>query len=211
MARGRKSGRWVQQHVNDFHVKLAIKEGYRSRAAFKLLEIQKKDKLVSSGMLVADLGAAPGGWSQIIADLVAPEGKVFSVDLTPISPIAGVTFLEGDIRDGSLCGKFDNFLKDAKLDVVVSDLSPDLTGIHQADQAKMQDLFQVAIDFIRFRLKPGGSFLVKVFQGVNIRQVRGTMETSFKKLVTRKPRASRSKSTEFYLLGKGFKGEASKT
>ena len=206
MARGRKSKRWLRGHVNDFHVKLAVKEGYRSRSAFKLLEIQEKDRLILPGMFVADLGASPGGWSQVIAELVGPSGRVISVDLAPIAPIAGVMSLKGDIRDRLLCQRFDKLLRNVQLDLVVSDLAPDLTGIHEADQAKILDLFQEALNFIKFRLKPGGVFLVKLFQGVNIRAVRSTMEVNFRELVTRKPRASRTKSSEFYLLGKGFKG-----
>ena len=205
MVRKKKQhGKWYRQHVGDFHVKLAMKNGYRSRAAFKLLEIQKKDRLVLPGMLVADLGAAPGSWSQILSVLVTSKGKVFATDLSEMAPIENVVFVKGDLTQKSLANELEEFLGAKKFDVVVSDLAPDLSGIHHTDQAKMYNLFEFTVKFVKSYLKPGGTFLVKVFQGVNISAVRGTMYEMFNELTTRKPEASRDKSSEVYFLGREF-------
>ena len=202
--RNKKHGKWYREHVGDFHVKLATKKGYRSRAAFKLLEIQKKDRFILPGMLVADLGAAPGSWSQILSALVTSRGKVFAIDLSEMVPIENVVFVKGDLTRHAFTTELEEFLGAKKFDVVVSDLSPDLSGIHQTDQAKMYNLFEFTVKFVKSHLKPGGTFLVKVFQGVNISAVRGTMCEMFNDLTTRKPKASKDRSSEVYFLGREF-------
>ena len=204
ISRKKKHGKWYRGHVGDFHVKLASKKGYRSRAAFKLLEIQKKDRLILPGMLVADLGAAPGSWSQILSALVTAKGKIFAIDLAEMAPIENVVFVKGDLTQHFYAPDLEEFLGAKKFDVVVSDIAPNLSGIHQTDQAKMYNLFEFAVKFVKSHLKPGGTFLVKCFQGVNISAVRGTMCEMFNDLTIRKPKASRDKSSEVYFLGREF-------
>jgi len=206
MAKKKSSRRWLKEHFDDPFVKKARKEAYRSRAVYKLIEIQEKDKIIQSGMTVVDLGAAPGGWSQCAAQWVGQGGRVFALDRLPIDSIAGVEIIQGDFTDeqvlSSLLAKLD-----AGVDLVISDLAPNISGIGAIDQPRSMILVELAYDFASQVLKPGGSFLVKVFHGAGFDEFYKTMRQSFEKVVTRKPKASRARSKESYILGKGFLGD----
>lgn len=205
MARSKSSRSWLDRHFNDNYVKEAQKRGYRSRAVFKLLEIQDKDNLLQPGQVVVDLGAAPGGWSQIAVDLVGDEGQVFALDILPMDPIAGVEIIEGDFRESGPFDKLQHMLDDRRVDLVISDMAPNISGMSAVDQPRAMYLCELALDFARQTLRPRGDFLVKVFQGEGFDDYFREMRASFGKVVTRKPQASRSKSREVYLLGRDFK------
>ena len=192
--------RWLRRHVTDRYVQEAKKKGYRSRAAYKLLELDAAEKLLKPGMTIVDLGAAPGGWSQVAAEKVGPAGKVIAVDLLPIAPISGVTVLRGDFRER------DKMPAGVKADVVLSDLSPNLSGIANVDQARALDLVLGAIDFCRKALKPGGVFVVKAFQGEAFDDVRSELKRTFRDIAVRKPPASRGESREIYVVARGLLG-----
>jgi 23S rRNA (uridine2552-2'-O)-methyltransferase len=196
---------WMRQHVNDPYVKRAYAEGYRSRAAYKLQEIARKDKLLTAGMTVVDLGAAPGGWSQIAAETVGPTGRVIAVDLLEMAQVPGVTVIRGDFREQSTVDAIERALEGRAVDLVLSDMAPNLSGIASADQARSFELVELALEFASKHLKPHGNFLVKTFQGAGYEQLVGTLRRSFVQLQTRKPDASRSRSKEVYLLGKGLR------
>lgn len=181
-------------------------EGYRSRAAYKLLEVNTRDRLFIPGARVVDLGAAPGGWSQVAAQKVAPGGKVVAVDLLEFAPISYVTVLRGDCREAGIQAQLAEALGGHKADVVLSDLSPNISGIASTDQARGAELVQMAIDFCRLQLKPGGAFLVKVFQGEEFAGLLKQMKALFRDVRTLKPSASREESRETYLLARGLKG-----
>jgi 23S rRNA (uridine2552-2'-O)-methyltransferase len=187
-------------------VRKARDEGYRSRAAYKLLEINTRDRLFIPGALVVDLGAAPGGWSQVAAQKVAPSGKVIAVDLLEIAPISNVTVLRGDCREGDLQAQLALALGGNKADVILSDMSPNISGIASADQARAAELVQMAMDFCRQRLRQKGVFLVKVFQGGEFAGLLKELRGMFKDVRTLKPAASREESRETYLLARGLKG-----
>jgi 23S rRNA (uridine2552-2'-O)-methyltransferase len=187
-------------------VRKARSEGYRSRAAYKLLEVNTRDKLLIPGARVVDLGAAPGGWSQVAVQKVAPGGKVIAVDLLEIAPISGMTVLRGDCRDPAIQAQLVAALDGHKADVVLSDMSPNISGIASADQARAAELVRMALDFCRAQLKPGGAFLVKVFQGEEFAALLKEMKTLFREVRTLKPSASREASRETYLLARGLKG-----
>lgn len=184
----------------------AREAGYRSRAAFKLLEIDARERLLRPGAKVVDLGAAPGGWSQIAAARVQPGGRVIAVDLLEIAPISGVTVLRGDFCDPALREAIVAALGGAKADLVLSDLSPKLSGIASADQARAAEMLRSAIALCRRQLKPGGAFLAKVFQGEEFETVLAALKAAFREVRTRKPAASRGESRETYLLARGLKG-----
>ncbi len=192
---------WMKEHVNDFFVKQAKKEGYRSRAAYKLLEINDKDHLLKPGMSVVDLGAAPGGWSQVAANKVGKKGKVIALDLLAVDPLPGVTFLQGDFREEAILAVLKNYLLDSKLELVISDMSPNISGIAVSDQARSMYLAELALLFCTENLNHGGSFLVKTFQGRDFDAFLKNMRLEFGKVVIRKPKASRDRSKELYLLG----------
>ena len=194
----KSSKQWLRRHVTDPYVREARAQGYRSRAAFKLLEIDAREKLLRPGMTVVDLGAAPGGWSQVAAARVAPGGRVIAVDLLPIAPISGVTVLQGDFRDRMP-------LQDVKADVVLSDLSPNLSGIGNVDQARALELSGAAIDLCRKALKPDGVFLVKAFQGEAFGELVARLKRSFLKVKVVKPPASRGESSETYVLARNLR------
>ena len=206
MARTKSSKQWLQRHVKDPYVRKARAEGYRSRAAFKLIEIAARDRLLIPGAKVVDLGAAPGGWSQVAAQKVGPGGKVIAVDLLEIAPISGVTVLVGDFRQPAVQAQLAAALGGQKADVVLSDLSPNISGIASADQARAAELVRMAIEFCRSQLKPSGAFLVKVFQGDEFSGVLREMKRVFRAVRTIKPSASRDQSRETYLLARGLKG-----
>ncbi|MEX0959895.1 MAG: RlmE family RNA methyltransferase [Burkholderiales bacterium] len=205
MARNRTSKGWMQEHVSDPYVRQAKQQGYRSRAAFKLLEILQKDRLLRPGMLVVDLGAAPGGWSQVTAPLVAPAGRVIALDLLEMAPIPGVEFIRGDFREDAVLAEVTRLLDGRAADLVLSDMSPNISGIGVTDQSRSMHLAELALEFSVAHLKPGGSLLVKVFQGAGTEALRLAFGEIFDSVVVRKPRASRDRSSEFYLLGRGRK------
>ncbi|MBV1774189.1 23S rRNA (uridine(2552)-2'-O)-methyltransferase RlmE [Burkholderiaceae bacterium DAT-1] len=205
MARSKTSKAWLQEHVNDHYVHQAQKDGYRSRAAYKLSEINDKDKLFKQGMWVADLGAAPGSWSQMARDLVGPSGRVFALDILEMAPLAGVDFIQGDFREEETLNAFLNLLDGRLVDLVICDMAPNISGMAVMDQARSFHLCELALDFCRDWLKPGGQFLVKTFQGSGFEEYLKDMRTEFQTVVSRKPSASRDRSSEIYLLGRGKK------
>lgn len=205
MAKTKSSKRWLQRHFNDPYVQKAQREGFRSRAAYKLLEILEKDKLISPGKKVVDLGAAPGGWTQVVARMVGEKGVVIAMDILPMDPLAGVEFIQGDFREDIILEKLREILAGREVDLVLSDMSPNVTGVAAVDQPRSIYLCELALEFARESLKPGGDFLIKVFQGEGFEPFLKEMRATFNKVVTRKPEASRSNSREVYLLGRGKK------
>jgi 23S rRNA (uridine2552-2'-O)-methyltransferase len=192
----KSSKEWLRRHVSDPYVKEARKQGYRSRAAFKLLEIDKRESILKPGKTVLDLGAAPGGWSQVAAEKVKPGGKVTAVDLLEIAPISGVTILKGDFREVSIEGS---------ADVVLSDVAPNLSGIPNVDQARLLDLAEAAIDVCRKVLKRDGVFLLKAFHGEAFGEVRERLNKTFLNVKVVKPPASRGESAETYVVARGLR------
>ena len=200
MKPSKTSKQWMIEHVNDPYVQRAQKDGYRSRAAYKLLEIDERDHLIKSGMAVVDLGATPGGWSQVAA---AKGAKVIALDLLPLNPIRGVEFIQGDFREDSVLAQLEARLGGKRIGLVLSDMAPNISGIDSADQARAMHLAELALDFSMHHLQPGGAFLVKVFQGVGFEDFIKLMRGHFVRVVSRKPKASRDRSSEQYLLGLG--------
>jgi 23S rRNA (uridine2552-2'-O)-methyltransferase len=205
MAQSASSKKWMDQHVSDPYVKKAQVDGYRSRASYKLLEINEKDKLFHPGSVVMDLGAAPGGWSQVIAPLIGDSGHLISSDILPMDSIIGAHFIQGDFTEESVYNEILAALDNKKVDVVVSDMAPNLTGVKTTDQYSSIYLVELALDMARNVLKPNGTFCAKVFQGVGYEAYVKEVRQSFNKVVIRKPAASRPKSREVYVMGKGFK------
>lgn len=203
MKPAKTSKAWMTEHVNDFFVKQAKKEGYRSRAAYKLKEIAERDHLFKPGMTVVDLGAAPGGWSQVAVEKIGKDGKVFALDLLEMSPLPNVVFIQGDFSEEAILKKFKTCLGNYPIDLVISDMSPNIAGVGVSDHARSTYLAELALAFAREQLNPGGNFLVKFFQGSNFDQYLRDMRVSFKKVVIRKPKASRDRSSELYFLGLG--------
>jgi 23S rRNA (uridine2552-2'-O)-methyltransferase len=201
----RTSKAWMQEHLNDPYVKLAQKDGYRARAAYKLMEIDDKDKLIRPGMTVVDLGSAPGSWSQVVVQRLKGQGKVIALDILDMSPIGGVTFLQGDFREESVLRLLEQTLNNVKVDLVIADMAPNISGVKDVDQAGAAYLTELALDFSQEWLKPSGNFLVKVFIGAGFEEILQNMRQMFDKVVTRKPKASRDRSSEVYLLGIGRK------
>jgi len=198
----------MQQHVHDPYVQRAVAGGYRSRAAYKLIEIDDRDRLLRPGQTVIDLGAAPGSWSQVIAERVAPGGRLIALDLLPIEPIAGVACIEGDFREGTVLERLEQALEGSKADLVVSDMAPNLSGVSVSDQARAVHLCELALEFARAHLKPKCALLVKTFQGAGYPAFLADMRRTFEVVASRKPRASRGRSAEMYLLGRGLKDRA---
>ena len=203
MARTKTSKAWMHEHVTDIYVRRAKQEGYRSRSAFKLLEILEKDKLVRSGMIVVDLGAAPGGWSQVLAPLIGEKGRVIALDMLEMEPIRNVTFLRGDFSEDNAVAALQKELGGRKADLVVSDMAPNISGVGMVDQARSMRLAELALDFTGDFLKPGGVLLVKVFQGAGLDEFRKQLGEVFDSVAVRKPKASRDRSSELFLLAKG--------
>jgi len=193
---------WMREHVTDPFVKRANAEGYRSRAAYKLQQIAERDKLLKHGMTVVDLGAAPGGWSQVVAKAVGPTGRVIAVDVLEMAQVPGVTVIHGDFEDAKTLEAVERALEGRPVDLVISDMAPNLSGIAAVDQARAAALAELALEFALNHLKPHGNFLVKTFQGAGYDELVATLRRSFVQLVTRKPEASRSRSSEVYLLGR---------
>ena len=205
-ARTKSSARWLNEHVNDPYVKQAQKDGYRSRSSYKLIQLNEKDRLIRPGMLVVDLGSAPGGWSQVAAHLVGAKGRVLATDILPMEPLKNVDFIQGDFTEESVLKQVLDWLGDNKPDVVLSDIAPNISGIDSADQASSIYLVELALDMARQVLKPKGDFVAKVFQGVGSEEFLKDLRTSFDKVLIRKPAASRSRSREVYMVAKGFEG-----
>ncbi len=205
MSRSKTSKAWMREHVNDPYVQKARAEGYRSRAAYKLLELDRKDRLLAPGQLVVDLGAAPGSWSQVAAAKLGARGRLVAVDLLPMEPLPGVHFVQGDFREQQVLDALLLALGGSKADLVISDLAPNISGIGVSDQARAMHLAELALEFARQCLKPGGSLVVKVFQGAGFTEFLAAMRKAFAKVGSRKPEASRGRSSEMYLLGKGLK------
>lgn len=203
MKPSKTSKQWMREHINDPFVQLAQKEGYRSRAAYKLLEIDAKDHLLKPGTVVVDLGATPGGWSQVAAGKVGRGGKVIALDLLPLDPLAGVDFIQGDFRDDTVLRQLEDLLRNKPVDLVISDMAPNISGVASADQARAMHLAELAMEFALEHLKLEGGFLVKVFQGVGFEEFYRLMRSRFSRVATRKPKASRDRSSELYLLGIG--------
>lgn len=198
-----KSGKaWMHEHVTDPYVKKAQQDGYRSRAAYKLLEIDKRDHLLHPGMTVVDLGAAPGSWCQVAVQRMKKQGRVLAIDLLPVAPLAGVESLEGDFTDPAALAWLEERLQSGRIDLVLSDMAPNISGVGLRDQARHYELCEMALDFAVKWLKPDGAFLVKVFQGVGFEDFRSQMRKAFEQVVIRKPDASRDRSAEIYLLGR---------
>ncbi|MBI3480571.1 MAG: RlmE family RNA methyltransferase [Nitrosomonadales bacterium] len=197
------SKQWMHEHVNDPFVQLAQKEGYRSRAAYKLLEIDARDRLLKPGTVVVDLGATPGGWSQVAAAKVGRGGKVIALDLLPLDPLSGVRFIQGDFREEAVLRQLEALLEKKPVGLVISDMAPNISGVASADQARAMHLAELALEFALEHLDPHGSFLVKVFQGTGFEDFLKLMRNRFTKVVSRKPKASRDRSSEVYLLGSG--------
>jgi len=205
VSRKAKSKAWMQEHVSDPYVRRAVAQGYRTRAAFKLMEIDDRDRLLRRGSVVVDLGAAPGGWSQVIAERVGPDGRVIALDILPMEPVPGVVVIEGDFRDAGTLARIEQALGGDRADLVVSDMAPNLSGVGASDQARAMHLCELALEFARAHLKPKGAFLVKGFQGVGYPGFVAEMRKAFVSVASRKPKASRGRSAEMYLLGKGPK------
>ncbi len=206
MARSKSSSRWLQEHVNDPYVKQAQKEGYRSRSSYKLLELNERDRLIRPGMRVLDLGSAPGGWSQVAAALVGGKGRVLATDILPMEPLKNVDFIQGDFREESVLDEILGQLDGAQVDLIISDIAPNISGISSADQAASIYLLELALDMARRVLKPGGNFVAKLFQGAGSDDYLKELRGAFEKVTIRKPEASRPRSREVYVVARAFKG-----
>ena len=192
----------MHEHVNDPYVQRAQKEGWRSRAVFKLMEIDEKDRLLKPGMTVVDLGAAPGSWCQYAARRIQPDGKLIALDLLEMTPMGGVEFIQGDFREDETLSRLEAALAGRPVDLVLSDMAPNMSGIAVSDDARVMYLAELTLDFSRQHLKPGGDMLVKVFQGAGFMELRKEIAATFETLQVRKPAASRDRSAETYLLGR---------
>lgn len=206
MARSKSSNDWMDEHFNDHYVMKAKEEGYRSRACYKLMEIDDKDKLIRPGMTVVDLGSAPGSWSQVAVKRVGDHGLVVASDILPMDGIAGVTFLQGDFTEESVFDELMTIIGDRPVDLVISDMAPNMSGVSAVDQPSAMYLVELALDMARQVLKPGGNYVAKVFHGEGFDAYLKDMRSSFQKVVTRKPDSSRARSREVYLVAKGYKG-----
>ena len=205
MARSKSSNRWLDEHFNDSYVKESQKSGYRSRASYKLIEIDKKDRLLRSGMLVVDLGAAPGGWSQVARERIGDNGRVIASDILEMTAIAGVEFVQGDFTEDHILERLLNLIGQDKSDLVISDMAPNMSGIAEVDQPKSMYLVELALDMAKTVLKTKGDFLCKVFQGEGFDAFVAECRQAFSKVIIRKPDSSRARSKEVYIVAKGFK------
>ncbi|PVZ12589.1 MULTISPECIES: 23S rRNA (uridine(2552)-2'-O)-methyltransferase RlmE [unclassified Pseudomonas] len=206
MARSKSSHNWLREHFNDPFVKQAQKDGYRSRASYKLLEIQEKDKLIRPGMSVIDLGAAPGGWSQVTSRLIGGQGSLIASDILDMDAIADVTFIKGDFTDDAVLARILEAVGDSQVDLVISDMAPNMSGLSAVDMPKAMFLCELALDLSGRVLRPGGDFLIKIFQGEGFDSYLKTVRQMFEKVQMRKPSSSRDRSREQYLLARGFRG-----
>jgi 23S rRNA (uridine2552-2'-O)-methyltransferase len=215
VSKNKFNANWLANHINDPYVKLAQKHGYRARAAFKLREIDEQDKLIKPGIVAVDLGSTPGAWSQVLREKLARPGeqgifgKIIALDLLPMEPIADVDFILGDFREADVYAQLETQLDGHKVDLVVSDMAPNLSGIGISDAARMSDLIELAVQFARDHLKPNGVLLAKCFHGAGYSQLVDLFKANFVQVVPRKPKSSRDKSAETYLLGRGLKHKPS--
>jgi len=203
--RSRSSARWLAEHDADPYVKRAHAEGWRSRAAFKLEEIQRSDRLLRPGMTVVDLGAAPGGWSQYAARLLAGKGRVIALDLLPMPALPGVEFLQGDFGEEGTLERLRALLAGSRVDLVMSDMAPNMSGMADVDHDRSMHLVDLAVEFAAATLRPGGDLLVKVFQGREFQPLIARLRRSFESVKPRKPKASRARSAEVYVLARGYR------
>jgi len=211
MAKNKLNKSWLHDHINDPYVKLAQKEGYRARAVYKLKEIDEDEKLIRPGQIIVDLGATPGSWSQYVRNKLAGaagggiNGTIIGLDMLPMEPVADVHFILGDFREPDVLARLEEVLQGRKVDLVLSDMAPNLSGIAVADAARVQDIVELAIDFAQHHMKPSGALLVKCFNGSGYQQIVEKFRQEFKTVVQKKPKASRDKSSEVFLLGKTLK------
>jgi 23S rRNA (uridine2552-2'-O)-methyltransferase len=210
MAKNKFNKNWIHDHLNDPYVKMAHKEGYRARAAYKLKEIDEGDKLIKPGLVIVDLGAAPGSWSQYVRNKLAGangrvDGTIIALDMLPMEPIADVHFLQGDFREEHLLEQLAELLQGRKVDLILSDMAPNLSGVAVADAARVEYLIDLAVEFAQYHLKPSGALLVKCFNGTGYTQLVERFRNEFAKVSSRKPKASRDKSSEIFLLGRTLK------
>jgi len=205
MASSKSSKKWLQERARDKYVKKSKQAGFRSRASFKLLEIQEKDRFIQPGMIVVDLGSAPGGWSQAAKILVGDKGSVLATDILPMAPISGVKFIQGDFTEDAVFEDLIERVGGESVDLVISDMAPNITGIRAIDQAGSMHLAELALDFARSILREGAYFLVKVFEGEGIGEFKRVLANEFEKVKVRKPKASRSRSREVYLLAEKYR------
>jgi 23S rRNA (uridine2552-2'-O)-methyltransferase len=206
MARSKSSGAWLQEHVNDPYVKQAQRDGYRSRSSYKLIQLNERDRLIRPGMLIVDLGSAPGGWSQVATRLAGEQARVVATDILPMDPLKNVDFIQGDFTEEAVLNQVLERLGGRKPHLVICDIAPNISGVDSADQASSMYLVELALDFARQALEPKGDFVVKVFQGAGADAYIKDVRTSFDKVFIRKPAASRPRSREVYLVAKGFAG-----
>ncbi|MBX6319481.1 RlmE family RNA methyltransferase [Pigmentiphaga sp.] len=210
MAKNKFSKNWLHQHINDPYVKLAQQKGYRARAAFKLIEILDTEKLLKPGDVVIDLGSAPGSWSQVVRERLAGpggtiRGRIIALDLLPMEPVAGVEFIQGDFREEDVLRQLESLLGNQPVDLVISDMAPNLSGVGVADAARIQHVCDLAREFAQEHLKPDGALIVKAFHGSGFSQIVQSFKQTFRRVVERKPKASRDKSAETFLVGAGLK------
>lgn len=214
MAKNKFSKNWMHEHLTDPYVRLAQKHNYRSRAAFKLTEIDEQERLIRPGMVIVDLGSAPGSWSQVLRERLARpgnaglDGRVIALDLLPMQPVADVEFIQGDFRDDAVLAELESRLDGRKVDLVVSDMAPNLSGVAMADSAAVALVVELAVDFAARHLKPNGALLVKCFHGSGYSQLVELFKRTFRVVSVRKPKASRDKSAETFLVGRGLKAPA---
>ena len=211
MAKNKLNKNWLHDHINDPYVKLAQKEGYRARAAYKLKEIDESEKLIRPGQIIVDLGSTPGSWSQYARNKLAGkagggiDGMIIGLDMLPMEPIADVHFIEGDFREARVLRQLEVLLEGRKVDLVLSDMAPNLSGIATADAARMEHIIDLAVEFSQLHMKPSGALLVKCFNGQGYSQIVEKFKKEFKTVSSKKPKASRDKSSEIFLLGKTLK------
>ncbi len=206
MARSKTSQNWLREHFNDPYVKMAQKDGYRSRASYKLLEIQEKDRILRPGNTVIDLGAAPGGWSQVTSRVLGDKGRLIASDILEMDSIPDVAFIQGDFTEDSVLAQILEAVGNHPVDLVISDMAPNMSGVKLADQARAMYLCELALDLAGQVLRPGGDFLIKIFQGEGFDVYHKQVRTMFDKVQMRKPLSSRDRSREQYLLARGFRG-----
>ena len=205
MPRSKSSRRWLKEHFDDEFVKRSQKEGWRSRAVYKLEELDRRDRLLRPGMVVVDLGAAPGGWTQYAARAIGEKGTIIALDILPMDPLADVTLIEGDFREDAVLARLEGVLGERKVDLVMSDMAPNISGMRAVDQPRAMYLAELALDFARNHLAPGGSFLTKLFQGEGFDDYLKELRGVFGEVKSRKPKASRDRSREVYALARNFR------
>ncbi|WAB93173.1 23S rRNA (uridine(2552)-2'-O)-methyltransferase RlmE [Pseudomonas citronellolis] len=206
MARSKTSHRWLKEHFDDPYVKMAQRDGYRSRASYKLLEIQEKDRILRPGMTVVDLGAAPGGWSQVTSRVIGDKGTLIASDILPMDSIPDVTFVQGDFTEDEVFARLLEAIGENPVDLVISDMAPNMSGLPAVDMPRAMFLCELALDLCTRVLRPGGDFLIKIFQGEGFDTYLKTVRENFEKVQMRKPLSSRDRSREQYLLARGFRG-----